>query len=62
MPVSWPFGMKLQEQVIARGKLFLGICVGMQPGHTRLEPTLRGLGIAGDVKPISRPKEFSTPG
>ncbi len=46
----------LQEQVIARGKPFLGICVGMQLMATRgLEHDItQGLGwIAGDVKPIS---------
>ena len=45
----------LQEQVIVRGKPFLGICVGMQLMATRgLEHELTpGLGwIAGDVKPI----------
>ncbi|MGB8315064.1 MAG: imidazole glycerol phosphate synthase subunit HisH [Aestuariivirga sp.] len=45
----------LQEQVIARGKPFLGICVGMQLMATRgLEHDITpGLGwIAGDVKPI----------
>ena len=46
----------LQEQVIARGKPFLGICVGMQLMATRgLEHDItQGLGwIAGDVKPIT---------
>jgi glutamine amidotransferase len=46
----------LQDQVIVRGKPFLGICVGMQLMATRgLEhETTRGFGwIAGDVKPIS---------
>lgn len=45
----------LQEQVIVRGKPFLGICVGMQLMATRgLEHEITpGLGwIAGDVKPI----------
>jgi imidazole glycerol-phosphate synthase subunit HisH len=45
----------LQEQVIGRGKPFLGICVGMQLMATRgLEHDItQGLGwIAGDVKPI----------
>ena len=45
----------LQDQVIARGKPFLGICVGMQLMATRgLEhETTPGLGwIAGDVKKI----------
>ena len=45
----------LQEQVIARGKPFLGICVGMQLMATRgLEHEITpGLGwIAGDVKLI----------
>jgi imidazole glycerol-phosphate synthase subunit HisH len=45
----------LQEQVIARGKPFLGICVGMQLMATRgLEHEItQGLGwIAGDVKVI----------
>jgi imidazole glycerol-phosphate synthase subunit HisH len=45
----------LQEQVITKGKPFLGICVGMQLMATRgLEhETTPGLGwIAGDVKPI----------
>ena len=45
----------LQEQVIARGKPFLGICVGMQLMATRgLEHDItQGLGwIAGDVKLI----------
>jgi glutamine amidotransferase len=45
-----------QEQVIARGKPFLGICVGMQLMATRgLEHDItQGLGwIAGDVKPIT---------
>ena len=46
----------LQEQVIARGKPFLGICVGMQLMATRgLEHDItQGLGwIGGDVKPIT---------
>ena len=46
----------LQEQVIARGKPFLGICVGMQLMATRgLEHEItQGLGwIAGDVKVIT---------
>ena len=46
----------LHEQVIAKGKPFLGICVGMQLMATRgLEhETTMGLGwIAGDVKPIA---------
>ena len=46
----------LQEQVIARGKPFLGICVGMQLMATRgLEHDVtQGLGwIAGDVKVIT---------
>ncbi len=46
----------LQEQVITRGKPFLGICVGMQLMATRgLEHDItQGLGwIAGDVKPIT---------
>jgi glutamine amidotransferase len=46
----------LQEQVIARSKPFLGICVGMQLMATRgLEHDItQGLGwIAGDVKPIT---------
>jgi glutamine amidotransferase len=46
----------LQEQVIARGKPFLGVCVGMQLMATRgLEHDItQGLGwIAGDVKPIT---------
>jgi imidazole glycerol-phosphate synthase subunit HisH len=46
----------LQDQVIVRGKPFLGICVGMQLMATRgLEHDItRGLGwIAGDVKPIT---------
>ena len=46
----------LQEQVIARGKPFLGICVGMQLMATRgLEHDItQGLGwIAGDVKLIA---------
>ena len=46
----------LQEQVISRGKPFLGICVGMQLMATRgLEHDItQGLGwIAGDVKPIT---------
>ena len=46
----------LQEQVIARGKPFLGICVGMQLMATRgLEHDItQGFGwIAGDVKPIT---------
>jgi len=46
----------LQEQVIARGKPFLGICVGMQLMATRgLEHDITpGLGwIAGDVKLIT---------
>jgi imidazole glycerol-phosphate synthase subunit HisH len=46
----------LQEQVIARGKPFLGICVGMQLMATRgLEHDItQGLGwIAGDVKQIT---------
>lgn len=46
----------LQEQVITRGKPFLGICVGMQLMATRgLEHDITpGLGwIAGDVKPIT---------
>jgi glutamine amidotransferase len=46
----------LQEQVIARGKPFLGICVGMQLMATRgLEHEITpGLGwIAGDVKLIT---------
>ncbi len=45
----------LEEQVIVRGKPFLGICVGMQLMATRgLEHEItRGFGwIAGDVKPI----------
>ncbi len=45
----------LEEQVIVRGKPFLGICVGMQLMATRgLEHDItRGFGwIAGDVKPI----------
>jgi imidazole glycerol-phosphate synthase subunit HisH len=46
----------LQDQVIVRGKPFLGICVGMQLMATRgLEhETTKGFGwIAGDVKPIT---------
>jgi imidazole glycerol-phosphate synthase subunit HisH len=46
----------LQQQVIARGKPFLGICVGMQLMATRgLEyETTAGLGwVAGDVKRIT---------
>jgi imidazole glycerol-phosphate synthase subunit HisH len=46
----------LQQQVIARGKPFLGICVGMQLMATRgLEhETTKGLGwVAGDVVRIS---------
>lgn len=46
----------LQQQVIARGKPFLGICVGMQLMATRgLEhETAHGLGwVAGDVKRIT---------
>ncbi len=46
----------LQQQVIARGKPFLGICVGMQLMATRgLEhETTQGLGwVAGDVKRIT---------
>ena len=46
----------LQDQVIVRGKPFLGICVGMQLMATRgLEHDItRGFGwIAGDVKPIT---------
>jgi len=46
----------LQEQVIARGKPFLGICVGMQLLATRgLEhETTQGLGwVAGDVTRIT---------
>ena len=45
----------LHEQVIAKGKPFLGICVGMQLMATRgLEHEVtQGLGwVAGDVKPI----------
>jgi glutamine amidotransferase len=46
----------LQEQVIQKGKPFLGICVGMQLMATRgLEhETTQGLGwVAGDVTPIA---------
>ncbi len=46
----------LQDQVISKGKPFLGICVGMQLLATRgLEhETTPGLGwVAGDVKPIA---------
>jgi imidazole glycerol-phosphate synthase subunit HisH len=46
----------MQQQVIAKGRPFLGICVGMQLMATRgLEhETTRGLGwVAGDVKPIA---------
>jgi imidazole glycerol-phosphate synthase subunit HisH len=46
----------LQDQVIVRGKPFLGICVGMQLMATRgLEHEMtKGFGwIAGDVKPIT---------
>jgi imidazole glycerol-phosphate synthase subunit HisH len=46
----------LQDQVIVRGKPFLGICVGMQLMATRgLEHDItKGFGwIAGDVKPIT---------
>ncbi len=46
----------LQDQVIVRGKPFLGICVGMQLMATRgLEHEItKGFGwIAGDVKPIT---------
>ena len=46
----------LQDQVIVRGKPFLGICVGMQLMATRgLEHDItRGFGwVAGDVKPIT---------
>ena len=46
----------LQDQVIARGKPFLGICVGMQLMATRgLEHDIaKGFGwIAGEVKPIT---------
>jgi glutamine amidotransferase len=51
----------LEEQVIHRGKPFLGICVGMQLMATRgLEHDVtEGFGwIAGDVKPIT-PKDPS---
>ena len=46
----------MREQVISKGRPFLGICVGMQLMATRgLEhDTTKGLGwIAGDVKPIA---------
>ena len=46
----------LHEQVISKGKPFLGICVGMQLMATRgLEHDItQGLGwVAGDVKPIA---------
>ncbi len=49
----------MREQVISKGRPFLGICVGMQLMATRgLEhDTTKGLGwIAGDVKPIT-PKD-----
>ena len=51
----------MREQVISKGRPFLGICVGMQLMATRgLEhDTTKGLGwIAGDVKPIT-PKDPS---
>lgn len=55
----------LDEQVIHRGKPFLGICVGMQLMATRgLEHDVtEGFGwIAGDVKPISpRDSSFKIP-
>ena len=46
----------LQDQVIVKGKPFLGICVGMQLMATRgvEHEVTPGLGwIAGDVKPIA---------
>ena len=49
----------MREQVISKGRPFLGICVGMQLMATRgLEhDTTKGLGwMAGDVKPIT-PKD-----
>jgi imidazole glycerol-phosphate synthase subunit HisH len=56
-----PFRETLDEQVIARGKPFLGICVGMQLmasfGHEH--ETVGGLGwISGDVRMIA-PKDAS---